>query len=136
MTEHIESSPADVWALVSDLSRLGDWLSLHEAWRGEVPALAAGVQLTGIVKARGIRNKVTWVVDEYDAPRHISLSGEGVGGTRVSLDMQVSPDGSGSRFDFAVDFSHPALKGPLGSIAGKTIKSDLAGSLERFNQLL
>jgi len=48
----------------------------------------------------------------------------------------VSPDGSGSLFDFAVDFSHPALKGPLGSIAGKTIKSDLAGSLERFNQLL
>ena len=136
MSEHVESAPETVWAVVSDLSRLGEWLSLHEAWRGDVPALAAGVELTGVVKARGIRNKVTWVVDHYDAPRHISLTGEGVGGTTVSLDMKVTPDGSGSRFDFAVDFGHPALKGPLGSIAGRTIKSDLAASLERFNALL
>ena len=59
MSEHVESAPETVWAVVSDLSRLGEWLSLHEAWRGDVPALAAGVELTGVVKARGIRNKVT-----------------------------------------------------------------------------
>ncbi|HET7690462.1 MAG TPA: SRPBCC family protein [Nocardioidaceae bacterium] len=136
MSENIASAPADVWALVSNLSRLGEWLSLHEAWRGEVPELAEGVQLTGVVSAKGMRNKVTWVVDHYDPPRHISLTGDGVGGTKVSLDMRVTPAGTGSTFDFAVDFSHPALKGPLGSIAGKTIKSDLSKALEKFNALL
>ncbi len=136
MSEHIASPSAGVWALVSDLSRLGEWLSLHESWRGVVPALAAGVELTGIVKAKGIRNKVTWVVTDYDAPRRIALTGEGVGGTRVALDMAVGEDGRGSRFDFAVDFSHPALKGPLGNLAGRTIRSDLDASVDRFRALL
>jgi carbon monoxide dehydrogenase subunit G len=136
LSEPIRATPAAAWALVSDLSRLGEWLSLHEAWRGDVPDLAPGVVLTGVVKAKGVRNKVTWVVQDFEPPHRISLVGEGVGGTRVSLDMSVVPKGETSRFDFAVDFTHPALKGPLGSVAGRTIKGDLEASVARFKNLV
>jgi hypothetical protein len=136
MSERVPVSPAEAWALVSDLSRLGEWLSLHEAWRGDVPDLAPGVQLTGVVKTKGIRNKVTWTVNDFDPPHRISLTGEGVGGTKVALDMAVRPDGAVSIFDFMVEFSHPTLKGPLGSLAGRAIKGDLDHSLERFKTLV
>ncbi len=135
MSERVPFTCADAWALISDLSRLGEWLSLHEAWRGEVPALAPGVQLTGVVKTKGIRNRVTWLVEVYDPPHRISLTGEGVGGTTVALDMAVRPDGDLTVFDFMVDFSHPTLKGPLGSLAARTIKGDLERSLGRFKKL-
>jgi carbon monoxide dehydrogenase subunit G len=136
LSERIPVTPAEAWALVSDLSRLGEWLSLHEAWRGDLPELAPGAQLTGIVKTKGIRNKVTWVVGDFDPPHRISLSGEGVGGTKVALDMAVSAEGETSRFDFRVDFSHPTLRGPLGSIAGRAIKGDIESSVGRFKKLV
>ena len=136
MSERVPVTPAEAWALVSDLSRLGEWLSLHEAWRGDLPDLAPGVQLTGVVRTKGLRNKVTWVVQDFDPPHRISLTGEGIGGTKVALDMAVRPDGDTSIFDFMVEFSHPTLRGPLGSLAGRTIKGDLESSLDRFKKLL
>ena len=50
--------------------------------------------------------------------------------------MAVSPEGDASRFDFNVDFSHPTLRGPLGSIAGRVVKGDLESSVGRFKKLV
>lgn len=60
----------DAWAHVSDLSTLGDWMTMHQGWRSEVPdELYVGATVVGVAGAKGMRNRVTWTVREYDRRR-------------------------------------------------------------------
>ena len=136
MSERVDAAPAEAWAVMADLSRLGDWLTLHAGWRSDVPVLATGVELVAIVAAKGVRNKITWVVGELDPPHRLCLDGHGVGGTEVVLDMALRSDGAGSIFEVEIDFAHPTLKGPLGSLAARTVRTELTRSLERFRELV
>ncbi|KAA1415852.1 SRPBCC family protein [Nocardioides humilatus] len=137
MSRELPHPVAHVWEVVSDLSRLGEWLTLHEGWRSEVPEqLDVGVELTGIVKAKGVRNKITWLVQEFDPASSMALSGKGIGGTSVAMSVRLKPKGSMSTVDFRAEFAHPALKGPLGTLAARTVKADLESSLARLTTLL
>ncbi len=54
------------WALMSDLSRLDEWLELHEAWRSDVPSeISAGTELSSIVSFKSMRNRIAWTVEEF-----------------------------------------------------------------------
>ena len=58
-----------MWEHVSDLSGLGEWLVMHEAWRSELPEeLSKGTQIVGVARAKGLRNRVTWTVTTWDPP--------------------------------------------------------------------
>lgn len=135
LSENLPVSVDGAWAVVSDLSAYGEWLTLLEGWRGDVPALASGAEISAVIKAKGLRNRVTIVVRDFDPPNAVTLVGEGVGGTAVTLAFRLSGNGDSSRLEFDVDFRHPALIGPMGSIAGRTIKGDLKTSLARFKAL-
>jgi hypothetical protein len=55
--------PEEAWAHTSNLNELDKWLTMHEAWRSEVPAeLTVGTKLVGVATAKGLRNRVTWTV--------------------------------------------------------------------------
>ena len=137
LTKRVPFSAKQTWQVVSDLSRLGEWLSLHEAWRSDVPAeLAVGTELTGVVRAKGVRNKITWVVDELIPEQLLAMSGAGVGGTKVSMSLGLAPAGSGTELSFRTDFAHPALRGPLGGLTARAMKGDLEASLDRLAKLL
>ena len=137
VSEPVPVSIDRAWALASDLSRLGEWLTMHEAWRGELPAeLTEGAELTGIVSVKRIRNRVTWVVEHFDPPHRISLSGVGKGGTTVALDVRIKAAAkAGSVFEFEAEFNHPTLIGPLGSAAAKTVAGDIRKSAANFAAL-
>lgn len=48
---------------MSLISELGDRLVSHGAWRNELPDEVAEVtQIIGVVRAKGVRNRVTWTV--------------------------------------------------------------------------
>ena len=32
--------PPDAWALLSDLSRFDEWLTIHDAWESEIPEIS------------------------------------------------------------------------------------------------
>ncbi len=134
-----ESVPLPIdraWALVSDLSRYGEWLTLLDGWRGELPSeLASGTRVSAVIKAKGIRNRVTFTVGEFDPPHRVSLVGEGVGGTGVTMTFRLREAGSSTDVAFDVDFRHPALRGPMNAIAARTIKGDLVASLARLRAL-
>lgn len=98
VSARVPAGPERTWATAADLSRFGEWLTLHEGWRGEVPAeLAAGAELTSVVRVKGLRNRVTWRVDTYDPPRLLTISGAGAGGVRIALSLAVSPNGETPR---------------------------------------
>ena len=129
-------SPEDAWAHASNLSELGDWLVMHQGWRGELPEqLAAGVTIVGVAGAKGLRNRVTWKVRELDPPRLLELTGDGVGGAKYTLSMTVSPTKSGCKFAVKIDLGGRPLFGPIGAAAARAVKGDIERSIERFKAL-
>jgi uncharacterized protein YndB with AHSA1/START domain len=136
LSRDLSLSPEDAWAHASNLAELGDWLVMHQGWRGEVPAeLAAGVTLVGVAGAKGLRNRVTWTVRRVEPPRLLEITGDGVGGAKYALRMTVAPSASGCRFTFNLDLGGRPLFGPIGAAAARAVKGDIERSIERFETL-
>lgn len=133
MTADVPLSPQDTWDHVSDLSELGEWLVMHEAWRGELPdELTEGTQIEGVARAKGMRNRVTWTVTKWDPPNELALSGSGKGGTKYGVTLTVGPEEDGSTLGLRLELAGRALFGPLGSAAARAVKGDVEQSLKQF----
>ncbi|RJO73641.1 SRPBCC family protein [Nocardia panacis] len=125
--------PDDAWAHTANLAALGDWLTMHEAWRGAVPdELVAGTQLVGIASVKGLRNRVTWTVQAAEPPRRLVLRGAGKGGTKLGLELLVAPKGSGSEVTVDLELGGAPLFGPIGAGVARAVKGDIHRSLEKF----
>jgi hypothetical protein len=136
LSRELSLSPEEAWAHASNLSELGDWLTMHEGWRGDVPAeLTVGATLVGVAGAKGLRNRVTWTVRELDSPRLLELTGNGVGGTKYALKMTVAPTASGCAFTVKIDLGGRPLFGPIGAAAARAVKGDIERSVQRFETL-
>src|ERR1700744_6110597 len=129
-------SPQKMWDHVADLSELGDWLVMHEAWRGELPdELAEGTQVVGVAKAKGMRNRVTWTITKWDPPKQVTLSGAGKGGAKYGVTLTVQPTKDGSTLGVRLELGGRPLFGPVGSAAARAVKGDVQKSLEQFVEL-
>jgi uncharacterized protein YndB with AHSA1/START domain len=136
LSRDLSLPPDQAWAHASNLSELGDWLSMHEGWRCEVPSeLAPGTTLVGVAGVKGMRNRVTWTVRDVDPPNMMRLTGKGVGGTKYGLEMAVVPTASGCTFKMKIDLAGRPLFGPIGAAAARAVKGDIERSIERFETL-
>ncbi|AGB23368.1 Polyketide cyclase / dehydrase and lipid transport [Mycobacterium sp. JS623] len=136
LSRELSQTPEDAWAHASNLAELGDWLVMHQGWRGEVPAeLTPGATLVGVAGAKGLRNRVAWTVREVEPPRLLELTGDGVGGTKYALRMTVSPTSKGCAFTFQLELGGRPLFGPIGAAAARAVKGDIERSIRRFEQL-
>lgn len=136
LSRELSLSPDDAWAHASNLADLGDWLVMHQGWRGEVPAeLTAGATIVGVAGAKGLRNRVTWTVRRIEPPRLLEMTGDGVGGAKYGLRMTVSPTASGCEFTFNLDLGGRPLFGPIGAAAARAVKGDIERSIQRFEAL-
>jgi uncharacterized protein YndB with AHSA1/START domain len=136
LSRELSLTPEDAWAHASNLTELGDWLVMHQGWRGKVPTeLTAGATLVGVAGAKGFRNRVTWTVREVDPPRLLELTGDGVGGTKYALKMTVAPSASGSKFTFKLELGGRPLFGPIGAAAARAVKGDIERSIKQFEAL-
>ena len=122
--------------LSADLSSLGDWMTMHQGWRSEVPeVIEVGTTVVGVAGAKGMRNRVTWTVRQFDPPTALSVSGEGVGGTRYTLSMKVDSTDEGCTFTVRMDLGGAPLFGPIGSAAARAVKGDIDRSIKEFERL-
>jgi uncharacterized protein YndB with AHSA1/START domain len=136
LSRELSLSPDEAWAHASNLADLGDWLVMHQGWRGDVPAeLTKGATLVGVAGAKGLRNRVTWTVREVQPPRLLEMTGDGVGGTKYGLRMTVTPTKSGSSFTFKLELGGAPLFGPIGSAAARAVKGDIERSIKQFETL-
>jgi hypothetical protein len=136
LSRALSISPEEAWSHVSDLSTLGDWLEMHQGWRSELPdELAVGTTIVGVAGAKGMRNRVTWTVKEFDPPKLVGITGEGVGGTRYALRMTVAPSAKGSEFTVKIDLGGRPLFGPIGIAAARAVKGDIERSIKKFETL-
>jgi hypothetical protein len=134
----VPASLARTWETAADLSRFGEWLSLHDGWRGEVPAeLGEGITMTSVVAVMGLRNRVTWRIERYTPPTGLRISGRGVGGVRITLNLAMRPDGT-DRSTLTIDAEvtgRPVL-GPIGLAIGRALRADLRRSVAALAELL
>lgn len=136
LSRSLPMSAGDAWEHVSDLSTLGDWMVLHQGWRSDLPEeLAIGTTIVGVAGAKGMRNRVTWTIREFDPPQTLAISGEGVGGTRYKLSMKVSDTKDGCSFTLRMDLGGAPLFGPIGAAASRAVKGDLDASIKKFEKL-
>jgi hypothetical protein len=112
-------------------------LAKHEGWRGDVPAeLQVGAELTSVVTVKGLRNRISWRIDDYDPPRSLTISGSGVGGTRVCLVLSVQPDGDTASVAVDAEITGPTTFGPVGLLIGRALKGDMRRSVAKLTGLL
>jgi hypothetical protein len=136
LSRKLSISPEEAWSHVSDLSSLGDWLTMHQGWRSDLPdELTVGSTIVGVAGAKGMRNRVTWTVKEFDPPKLIGITGDGVGGTRYALNMTVKPLPKGSEFKLKIDLGGAPLFGPIGMAASRAVKGDIERSIKKFEEL-
>jgi hypothetical protein len=136
LTADMPMSPQEMWDHVSDLSELGDWLVMHEAWRSELPdELSEGVEIVGVARAKGMRNRVTWTITKWDPPHEVAMSGAGKGGTKYGVGLTVRPTKDGSTLGLRLELGGRALFGPVGSAAARAVKGDAEKSLKNFVEL-
>ena len=131
------ASPEEVWAIVSDLNRFGDWLSMHKSWKSEVPSeLSEGTQVTAVVSLLNMPNTITWTIDEHRPPHTVRLSGTGMAGVKVAIGLDVEPAGAGSLVTIGADFEGQMIVGAIGQAVEKAGNTELDQSLSRLGGLV
>ncbi|MGH3646259.1 MAG: type II toxin-antitoxin system Rv0910 family toxin [Micromonosporaceae bacterium] len=133
----LPAPPEKVWALASDPNLFEKWLTLHVKWKGDVPAeMTKGAQLTEVISMMGMPNTITWTVDEYEPPSKVVISGTGMAGVKVAIQIAVTPAGEGSTFGLSTEFSGQMIVGALGKAIEKQGQKELETSLDRFKALV
>ncbi|CAM3736772.1 SRPBCC family protein [Smaragdicoccus niigatensis] len=130
---HLPLTPEQVWSAAQDLESTPEWLVLLEGWRGPVPdQLGIGTKATGVLTAKGFRNRTVFECTVYDEPRLLELRGHGIAGARYALDVKIEETATGTHVDIAINLGGPPLFGPIGKIVAMALRSDIEQSAANF----
>ncbi|MCE7008119.1 SRPBCC family protein [Kibdelosporangium philippinense] len=132
--------PADagkIWAVVSDLGRWQDWLTIHQKWKTEVPAeVGTGTKVTGVASVLNMPNTIEWIVDEWDAPNKLAISGKGLAGAVVTISLAVVPQGNGSTLVVTSSFDGQMIVGAIAGAIERASKKEIDTSLANLEKLV
>jgi Polyketide cyclase / dehydrase and lipid transport len=136
LSRELSMKPEDAWAHASNLAELGSWMQMHEGWRSELPdEITVGTTVVGVAGAKGMRNRVTWTVRRFDPPSFLEITGDGVGGTKYGLILNIKPTGDGCTFVVKMELGGKPLFGPIGAVAVRAVKGDIDRSIKKFESL-
>lgn len=128
--------PETAWKLASDLRRFDEWLTIFGGWRGPVPSsVEEGTCVSSCIKVKGFRNVIHWKVTCYDEPKSLELQGRGRGGIRIAVGLTITGDSSGSKFHLTADLNGGVLRGPVGGLVARVLRSDVRDSVNNLAAL-
>lgn len=122
-TVELDAPPEEVWELLMDPGRLGDWVGPHRKLE-DVPELPlkTGDRFRQRLGFGPIAFWVTWEVVEAERPSRARWVGEGPKGTKAEAIYELSPSDSGTTFHYTNDYELP------GGIAGATARKAFSAS--------
>ncbi|MEJ7633511.1 SRPBCC family protein [Aeromicrobium sp.] len=130
-------SAEKLWAVTGDPNRFGDWLSMHQKWKGDVPAeIKQGDTIVEVVSVMGMPNTITWTVEEYSPGESVTLAGTGMAGVKIAMTAAVTDHGDSSTLDLKTSFEGQMLVGAIGAAVEKAGLADLETSLATLAELL
>ena len=119
VTREFSTSPDKVWALVTDLPRMGEWSPENQG--GKWANGATGPAVGAIFKGRNKNGKEAWgtnvKVNACDAPKKFSFGLMVFGKNWCDWVYEIEPTASGSR----VTHSWIDHRGGIGSFLGKLV---------------
>jgi carbon monoxide dehydrogenase subunit G len=130
----------EVFELLIDLDRLGEWVTAHRAIVGEPPdRLEEGSSFTQKLRLAGVPFKVGWEVTRLERPQLVEWRGNGPGGSDARVCYSLAGNGGGTRFDYVNEFRLPG--GKLAQVAGRAVgegraRHEARESLARLQRLL
>lgn len=136
----IEAPIGEVWALVMDPHRLGDWVTIHRSVSDVPPGkLRKGSRFHQEMRLKGLPLKVDWEVVECRSPRRARWAGRAAAGAKASITYDLSEHEGITRFDYENEFELPA--GKVGKLAGRAFNAvsgdrEAERSLARLKELL
>jgi len=132
----LSRSPEEAFALATDTSRFGEWLTLHAGWpNGEPGAPEQGAEFKQTLKFMGMPAEVEWKVEELDAPTKLVMRGAGPMGAQLATTITVEPSGEGSQVSYEAEFSGGAIQGPMGDVVTQNAGSEIDTSLAKLKEL-
>jgi acetyl-CoA C-acetyltransferase len=132
----VAAPPDAAFALATDPSRFGEWLTIHDGWpQGEPPATPEqGASFVQKVKIMGMPADVSWTVQELDGTRLV-MNGAGPMGATLSSTISVTAAGDGSTISYESGFDGGGLQGPMADMVTKAAGEELEKSLTKLKEL-
>lgn len=92
----VDAPPAVVWALVTDITRTGEWSPENTGgrWTGGATGPAVGARFVGWNRHGAVRWPTRCRVVECDAPHRFAFA---VAESRMTWGWRLEPDGTGTR---------------------------------------
>jgi uncharacterized protein YndB with AHSA1/START domain len=137
----IAATPAEVWDVMMDPARLGEWVTIHRALRhsDEGPP-RIGYRMDQQIHLRGVSVDVRWTLVELTSAAHAVWEGRGPARARARTEYRLRPaDGAHTHLDYRNEFHAPL--GPLGALASRALvggmpEREAARTLDRLRALL
>jgi uncharacterized protein YndB with AHSA1/START domain len=118
---HIAASPTDVWKMVMNPDRLGDWVTIHRGldYADDGPP-RVGYRMDQQIHLRGVSLDVHWELVDCSPHERAVWEGRGPARSRARTEYILSgtQDG-GTRFDYHNEFRPPL--GPIGAIVSRAL---------------
>lgn len=140
MALHVRADPAEVWAMVSDVTRMGEWSpeATSATWMGDADGPAAGARFRGRNRNGVFRWSTVGTITELDPGRRIEFSVSKLGMSIARWGYEVEPDGDGCRVtETWTDDRHPVMPmlGRLASGVADREAHNRAGMEETLRRL-
>jgi carbon monoxide dehydrogenase subunit G len=116
-TVEVQAAPEEVWRVLVDVARVGEWLTVHDGFDEAPERLQEGSELQQRVSSGDLGAAVEWSVEEIDAPVFMAWRGRATGGAKLRTTYRLTAEGDGTRVDCHTEFELPG--GPIGAVAGK-----------------
>lgn len=120
----LDATPEEVWELLMDPNRLGEWVSTHRSIEEppeELP-LETGSRFRQKLGVGPVRFSVEWEVVEAKAPELARWRGSGPGGSTARVTYRLTQEDGATRFDYINDYDLP------GGLAGRAAKKAVSAA--------
>ncbi|HEY3758546.1 MAG TPA: SRPBCC family protein [Solirubrobacteraceae bacterium] len=140
VSTHLPASPEQVWEIVMDPRRLGEWVTIHRGLpHADFGPPHVGYEMDQQIHLRGVNLEVHWRLAQCEPCRLAVWDGRGPARSRAHTEYALHPDSGGTRFDYRNEFRPPL--GPLGALASRALvggipEREAKRTLERLSELL
>jgi len=125
----LAASPEQVYEMLMDPSRLGDWVTIHERFEDAPETLEQGTRMTQTLKVAGQRFTVNWKVTQAERPAKVTWEGKGPAGTSARVVYDLDEQDDGTHFTYLNEYELPG--GAAGRIAGRAVSAAAGREVER-----
>jgi uncharacterized protein YndB with AHSA1/START domain len=119
-TTQIAVAPEQVWKMIMDPARLGDWVTIHRKLvHADSGPPRIGYEMDQQVHLRGVNVEVHWKLIECSPRERAVWEGRGPARSRACTEYLLSAEGGGTRFDYRNEFRPPL--GPIGALVSRAL---------------